>query len=70
MIGAGTGCGWCRPYLERIFSGEASQSASRGDDVLPELSELPELPELAGAEQYAQARGIYRASKKTTSSEP
>ena len=81
-FGAGTGCGWCRPYLERIFNGEASQSETRGDDELPEmpelrglpeLRELPELrglPELPGAAQYAQARGIYRASKKTPSSEP
>ena len=57
-FGAGTGCGWCRPYLERIFSGEASQSESLADDGLLD------------AEQYAQSRGVYRASKKTPSSEP
>ena len=66
-FGAGTGCGWCRPYLERIFNGEASQLKTRDDDELPELRGLPELPDAA---QYAQSRGIYRASKKTPSSEP
>lgn len=23
-LGAGTGCGWCRPYLEQLFQGEAA----------------------------------------------
>jgi bacterioferritin-associated ferredoxin len=28
--GAGTGCGWCRSYLERLF---AQQKGDAGDDV-------------------------------------
>ncbi len=69
-FGAGTGCGWCRPYLEHIFRGEASQSETRDDDELSELPGLAGLTELPDAAQYAQARGVYRASKKTPSSEP
>ena len=42
--GAGTGCGWCRPFLERMF-----QAAQQGvsDAELPSSSE------------YAQGRGDY-----------
>jgi len=44
-FGAGTGCGWCRPFLERMFV-----AASAGDS---ESAELP-MPE-----QYARQRGDY-----------
>jgi bacterioferritin-associated ferredoxin len=27
-FGAGTGCGWCRPYLEQLFAAEAEGFAS------------------------------------------
>lgn len=50
--GAGTGCGWCRPFLQKLF--EASKSAREG---------APELPD---ASEYAHARGDYvRAGKGT-----
>jgi bacterioferritin-associated ferredoxin len=49
--GAGTGCGWCRPYLERMF--EASQTQT-GDTDLPT------------AEQYAHDRGEYVRQGKGT----
>ncbi|MBW3600746.1 MAG: (2Fe-2S)-binding protein [Planctomycetes bacterium] len=42
-FGAGTGCGWCRPYLQRLFE----QAEGR------EASELPT------AEEYAQMRTKY-----------
>jgi NAD(P)H-nitrite reductase large subunit len=45
--GAGTGCGWCRPFLERLFT--AAQASS------PETASA-DLPEAAA---YAQARGHY-----------
>ncbi|MCA9257847.1 MAG: (2Fe-2S)-binding protein [Planctomycetales bacterium] len=35
--GAGTGCGWCRPLLERLF--EASRDATQGDAELPSAEE-------------------------------
>lgn len=50
--GAGTGCGWCRPFLARIFDA-AQRSAASG------ASELAELPDAA---EYAQGRGKYVCS--------
>lgn len=44
-FGAGTGCGWCRPFLRRLFEAAA---ASRSD-----------LPPLPSSEQYARQRGNY-----------
>ena len=44
--GAGTGCGWCRPFLKKLF--EAHQAAKKGKAT---AAELPI------AEQYAHARG-------------
>ena len=60
--GAGTGCGWCRPFLERIFwqaaaAGEITPDRKPGEGV--EDRELT-------AEEYAQQRANYvRAGKGT-----
>ena len=43
--GAGTGCGWCRPFLERMF--EAAQVGDTGAAKLP------------SADAYAQQRSEY-----------
>ena len=43
--GAGTGCGWCRKYLKRMF--EAAQHPTDGSEELP------------SAEDYAQQRSEY-----------
>jgi bacterioferritin-associated ferredoxin len=48
--GAGTGCGWCRPYLERLFAEFQRQGA---------LDEVA----LPAAEEYADARAEYRGRK-------
>ena len=45
--GAGTGCGWCRPFLKKLF--ERAQAES---------SEMPE--DLPGAAEYADQRNFYR----------
>lgn len=42
--GAGTGCGWCRPFLERMF--HAAQAEDASDD-------------LPTAEDYAKQRSVY-----------
>lgn len=50
--GAGTGCGWCRPFLSKLF-----QAAQAGDNS---AAELP------AAEDYAIGRTSYvRAGKGT-----
>ena len=46
--GAGTGCGWCRPFLVRLFEASENQQA----DDLPT------------ADQYAQDRASYVRSGK------
>lgn len=43
--GAGTGCGWCRPFLERMFA-----AAQQGDAL---TADLP------SAEEYAEQRSEY-----------
>ncbi len=44
-FGAGTGCGWCRPYLQKMF--EAAQEGNPGEAKLP------------SAEEYAENRSDY-----------
>jgi bacterioferritin-associated ferredoxin len=46
-FGAGTGCGWCRPFLQRLFD----QAQSGGVDALPEA--------LPASSDYAAARSDY-----------
>ncbi len=51
-FGAGTGCGWCRPYLRRLF--EQAAAANEAVEALP------------SAEQYAELRGRYIQDGKGT----
>ena len=51
-FGAGTGCGWCRPFLERIFQSERDPAKPLDEGDLPDVS------------QYAQSRSAYRAQRK------
>ena len=51
-FGAGTGCGWCRPYLQKLFEQAACEGTVEAD--------------LPTAEQYAQMRqGYIKAGKGT-----
>jgi bacterioferritin-associated ferredoxin len=50
--GAGTGCGWCRPFLRKLF--EAQRAAD------PKADELP------SADEYARGRTSYVQSGKGT----
>ena len=43
--GAGTGCGWCRPFLEKYFRDAVSGGVTSEDDMTPE--------------KYAQLRAKY-----------
>jgi len=51
-FGAGTGCGWCRPFLKQLFE----QAASEGTVE----------PDLPTAEQYAEMRQSYIEAGKGT----
>ena len=46
--GAGTGCGWCRPFLQRLFDDQAAAGET--------TSKTPELPTAA---DYARQRSRY-----------
>ena len=50
-FGAGTGCGWCRPFLKRMF--EAAEAEQSGAAAGPESTELP------AATDYAHGRTGY-----------
>jgi bacterioferritin-associated ferredoxin len=50
--GAGTGCGWCRPFLQQLF--EAAQSNSE------------QTPDLPSPDEYARERSGYVQSGKGT----
>jgi bacterioferritin-associated ferredoxin len=45
-FGAGTGCGWCRPFLQRLFDA-AQKAEADAPDALPTAAE------------YAQGRTSY-----------
>ena len=34
--GAGTGCGWCRPFLEKYFRESVEQGVTTPDDLTPQ----------------------------------
>src|SRR5690349_15468941 len=44
-FGAGTGCGWCRPFLKRLFDAAAAENAAE--------------PDLPAASEYARDRSSY-----------
>jgi bacterioferritin-associated ferredoxin len=63
--GAGTGCGWCRPFLKRLhqqFLREAG--VARGDAIAaePVLDAAQDRTDFPDANRYAQARDAYRDS--------
>ncbi|MBA3480384.1 MAG: (2Fe-2S)-binding protein [Pirellulales bacterium] len=49
-FGAGTGCGWCRPYLKRLF--EAAQVEPAGEGELPSAADYAR-----GRSDYVHAGG-------------
>lgn len=69
-FGAGTGCGWCRPYLQRLMLEYSNQppQPSHGDPPhsdmsLSEAESLPEWDTLT-PEEYQQARARFREKSK------
>lgn len=67
--GAGTGCGWCVPFLKRYFEAYPSSAASASSmaTVSPGLSEpaaVPARDEALSPDEYAKLRADYiRAGK-------
>src|SRR5215470_9355585 len=51
-FGAGTGCGWCRPYLEKLFDAAKDGKIRNRDADVPQV----DLPESA---DYAAGRTAY-----------
>ncbi len=49
-FGAGTGCGWCRPYLQKLF--EAARQNQAADAELPEPADYA-----AGRTDYVKSGG-------------
>jgi bacterioferritin-associated ferredoxin len=48
--GAGTGCGWCRPYLQKLF--ETYQAGEQSDAELPDTGDYA-----AGRTKYVKEGG-------------
>jgi bacterioferritin-associated ferredoxin len=61
-FGAGTGCGWCRPYLERILDAE-NRASSQGHDPRPsshdDSKENVDFWESFSSEDYIRGRANY-----------
>lgn len=61
-FGAGTGCGWCRPFLEQLFTLAVTAGDTTADRLLSAVDESAE----PTAEEYARRRAQYvRAGKGT-----
>ena len=54
--GAGPGCGWCRPYLQKIFEGSQCQQAGTDRDNINQEDSITDLP---SADEYVQGRSTY-----------
>ena len=55
-FGAGTGCGWCRPFLKKLFQ----QGAAGQIEATSETVDLP------SAQEYSRQRSEYVAKGKGT----
>ncbi|MGD9646899.1 MAG: bacterioferritin-associated ferredoxin [Pirellulales bacterium] len=56
--GAGTGCGWCRTYLEKLFRDHAAAAHSPAT-AQPAEARAAEPSEEPTAEEYARLRARY-----------
>ena len=51
-FGAGTGCGWCRPYLRKLFDASQNAQVATAENELPDVSEYA-----AGRTTYVKSGG-------------
>lgn len=60
-FGAGTGCGWCRPYLERLLNEHLRrQSKELAQEHPPDVTQCDET---ISPEEYRTQREQYRAKR-------
>jgi len=59
--GAGTGCGWCRPWLKQLFLEYRSDAPSSSESMEVERPRL----ELPGETEYARRRAAYRQRQES-----
>ena len=57
--GAGTGCGWCVPYLKRYFSEATEATEVTEATVMTETEVVGAALEELSPKQYARQRGEY-----------
>jgi bacterioferritin-associated ferredoxin len=65
--GAGTGCGWCVPFLKLIFQRARAGTSGQPDEVCP--TESAAFDRLTAAE-YAELRAAYVRSKPSRCERP
>ncbi|QDS86110.1 BFD-like [2Fe-2S] binding domain protein [Rosistilla oblonga] len=51
-FGAGTGCGWCRPFLQRLLE-QSAQQIEQPDDGLPDTDAYA-----SGRQQHRKNKGL------------
>ena len=57
-FGAGTGCGWCRPFLQRLFDQAVAAGYMEPDSAASQRDALPSETEYAnGRSRYVRAGG-------------
>ena len=59
-FGAGTGCGWCRPYLQKLFDAAQASAEKASSAPIDDSTALPT------AQEYAQSRAAYVKAGKGT----
>ena len=60
-FGAGTGCGWCRPFLQRLW--ERSSAQDSATNMAPQLDQILDGDSVTAAD-YAAQRRQYRDRKR------
>ncbi|MEL7499303.1 MAG: (2Fe-2S)-binding protein [Planctomycetota bacterium] len=62
-FGAGTGCGWCRPYLERLHAQHGESVPSTSDSHSSDAPTAADLDSIT-AQEYQKARENYRKQRE------
>lgn len=68
--GAGTGCGWCRPYLERLFRQWQEQGSATASASGPATHPVEGSGDGPGSAAYAERRQAYLRQRAQQSPPP